>query len=248
MRARPARAIRARSARATHAVAVAASVTLGLLACAAWAGGLPVPAQTTRKLPPGVIVAHPGSRAATAGHSFDFARGIGLVEGDRKDSLWLCIADSTLPVGDSLTLISDDPDPDKDTYVTLISAAVAERLRYPSRASLPPRLNKLSDGENGRVDYFYRLVAPPGALDCCIFGYAIRSPRSEFRVVSGRAEADLDRDGVPEHFQSCASREGLWPSVWSGEPFRGPQRWTRYYYLGYDVEPNCPGIDSLSAN
>lgn len=237
--ARPAPAGRAVAA---IAVALAASVTLGLLACAAWAGGLPVHrAAAKRSL-------RASKAAPSKPPSFDFARGIGLVEGDRKDSLWLCIADSTLPVGDSLTLISDDPDPDKDTYVTLISAAVAERLPYTMRdPSIPLRLAKLADSKNSRTDFFYRLVAPPGALDCCIFGYAVRAPRTAFRVGSGRAEADLDHDGVPEQFQSCTSTEGLWASVWSGEPFRGPKRWTRYYPLGFSVEPNCPGLDSLSA-
>ena len=85
---------------------------------------------------------------------------------------------------------------------------------------------------------------PKEPLDCCIFGYGVRAPRSLFRVGSGRAEADLDGDGVPESFQSCASLEGLHPTVWSGEPLRGVERWSRYYYMGYDLEPNCPGTES----
>jgi hypothetical protein len=224
--------------------AVAYAATAALLACgacAALAGGLPAHPTAAKRSP------RTSKAAPSKPPSFDFARGIGLVEGDRKDSLWLCIADSTLPVGDSLTLISDDPDPDKDTYVTLISAAVAERLPYTMRdPSIPLRLAKLSDSNNSRTDFFYRLVAPPGALDCCIFGYAVRAPRPAFHVASGRAEADLDHDGIPERFQSCTSTDGLWASVWSGQPFRGPQRWTRYYPLGYSVEPNCPSLDSMS--
>ncbi len=161
-----------------------------------------------------------------------------MVEGERSDSLWLMIADSTLSVGDSLTLISDEPEPDPDAPPDILTAAVAERLHRNPHDKMFPEPN----------DAFYRLVAPPGTLTCCIFGYAVRAPRRDVKIVAGRAEVDLDRDGVPEHFQSCASREGLHPALWSGEPFRGPSRWTRYYYLGYDLEPNCPEPESLKTD
>jgi hypothetical protein len=144
------------------------------------------------------------------------------------------IGDSTLAPGDSLTLISDEPDADPDSPPDVLTAAVAERLHGNPNGKMVP--------EPG--DAFYRLVAPPGALTCCIFGYAVRAPRREVRVVSGRAEADLDGDGTPERFQSCAGSEGLNAKVWSGEPFRGIERWTRYYSLGYDIEPTCPEAET----
>jgi hypothetical protein len=184
-------------------------------------------------------VARAGAPAkAGADRPFDFARVVGMVEGERSDSLWLMIADSTLAVGDSLTLISDEPEPDPDSPPDILTAAVAERLRRNPTDKMFAETN----------DAFYRLVAPPGALTCCIFGYAVRAPRRDVKVVAGRAEVDLDRDGVPERFQSCASTEGLHPALWSGEPFQGPSRWTRYYYLGYDLEPNCPEPESLKTN
>jgi hypothetical protein len=169
---------------------------------------------------------------------FDYARRVGMVEGDRPDSLWLMIADSTLSPGDSLTLISDDPEPDPGSPPSILSAAVAERLRrFP---------NKDMIAEPG--DVFYRLVAPPRALDCCIFGYAVRRPHAAIRVVGGRPEADLDHDGVPECFQSCTGLHQLYPTIWSGDPLRGTVRWTRRFELNYDVEPNCPppGIPSTT--
>ncbi len=163
-------------------------------------------------------------------HAFDFDRDIGMVEGDRRDSLWLMIADTTLSVGDSLTLLSDEPDPGPDSPPDIFSAAVAQRLdRNPMQKMLPRP-----------GDVFYRLVAPKGALSCCIFGYGVRVPRKEFRVVQGRAEADLDRDGVAEHFQGCAGVDTLHAFVWSGEPFRGKRRWTRDYAQGYEGESDCP--------
>lgn len=229
----------ARPAPAGRAVAGLATAALLLLSGAAWAGGLPAPARTTKKLPPGVIQAGSGPRATTDRNSFRFARDIGLVEGDRRDSLWLMIADTTLAIGDSLTLISDEPNPDADTYVTIVGAAVKERL-----SRMPPALYEKAVPEPG--DAFYRLAAPPGALDCCIFGYAVRAPRGVFRKAGGRAEADLDGDGTPEVFQSCGSGDFLNPSVWSGKALGASRRWTRPYHMDYEVEQNCPGtMDSL---
>jgi hypothetical protein len=162
---------------------------------------------------------------------FNFDRDIGLVEGDRRDSLWLMIADTTLVPGDSLTLISDEPDPGPDSPPDIFSAAVAQRLdRIPMQKMIP-----------GPGDVFYRLVAPKGALNCCIFGYGVRVPRKEIRVVQARAEADLDHDGVLEHFQGCAGVEKLHVYVWSGEPFHGKRRWARDYDdQGSEGESDCP--------
>ena len=165
--------------------------------------------------------------------TFDFNRDVGLVEGDRRDSLWLMIADTTLAIGDSLTLISDEPDPGPDSPPDIFTAAVAQRLDRKPQAKMIPSAG----------DVFYRLVAPKGAMSCCIFGYGVRAPRKEIRVVQYRAEADLDQDGTPEHFQGCAGIDTLHPAVWSGEPFKGKRRWTRDYSLGYEGEPDCPGYD-----
>ena len=55
-------------------------------------------------------------------------------------------------------------------------------------------------------------------------------------VLNGRSPSrDLDNDGTPERFRSCASQEGLHLTVWTGEV----RRWHRYRYLGYDTESNC---------
>lgn len=51
--------------------------------------------------------------------------------------------------------------------------------------------------------------------------------------------ADLDGDGQDEFFRSCTSTEGIHFTVWSGKPLDGKIRWHEYYYLGYDVSPNC---------
>ena len=47
----------------------------------------------------------------------------------------------------------------------------------------------------------------------------------------------------PWRFRTCASEEGIHATAWSGTPLAASRRWHAYYYLGYDVEPNCTPRD-----
>ena len=44
-------------------------------------------------------------------------------------------------------------------------------------------------------------------------------------------------------FRTCASEEGIHATAWSGKPLSSQRRWHAYYYLGYDVEPDCTPAD-----
>jgi hypothetical protein len=48
---------------------------------------------------------------------------------------------------------------------------------------------------------------------------------------------------TPWRFRTCASEEGIHATAWSGLPLSSPRRWHAYYYLGYDVEPDCTPAD-----
>jgi hypothetical protein len=63
----------------------------------------------------------------------------------------------------------------------------------------------------------------------------VRFP-GELHLKDGFAQADLTANGSAHSFRSCTSTEGLHLTVWDSAPSR---KWHRYYYLGYDVEPNC---------
>ena len=89
------------------------------------------------------------------------------------------------------------------------------------------------------TDSYYSLKVIRGKLEPGDVGIAIVNAKTDFRVASGLANADLNGDGSKEYFRSCTSREGLHLTVWSGRGLRGGRRWHRYYYLGYDVEPSC---------
>ena len=63
---------------------------------------------------------------------------------------------------------------------------------------------------------------------------------------SGPAHAetalDTNADGRRDTFHQCTAVEGVQFSVWADEVGSGEPLWRGYYYLGYDVQPDCPDI------
>ena len=49
----------------------------------------------------------------------------------------------------------------------------------------------------------------------------------------------IEPEQPPIRFRTCASTEGLHATAWAGPPLASPRRWHAYYYLGYDVDPDC---------
>ena len=67
--------------------------------------------------------------------------------------------------------------------------------------------------------------------------------RPAVRVVGGEIRLRLS-DGIQEaRIRSCTSSEGVHLTVWSGVPLRTRRLWHAYWYLGYDVEPDCRPAD-----
>ena len=54
---------------------------------------------------------------------------------------------------------------------------------------------------------------------------------------------DIDQDGRRDVFEHCASSEGVRFRVRSAGPGTAATLWSGYYYLGYDVEADCPDTD-----
>ena len=63
---------------------------------------------------------------------------------------------------------------------------------------------------------------------------------SKLEKSNKKITGDINRDGKPDFFTQCASSEGIHFGIWSEKPFAGEALWSGYYYLGYDIEPNCP--------
>lgn len=109
---------------------------------------------------------------------------------------------------------------------------------------VPPGEGRLiRDGANNDTARYELAIVggdalPAGAVELGITDAVDRCGASD-SVVS----CDLEPGGPPHFFRTCTSHEGLYFSVWSGKPLDGARRWRAYYYLGYDVEPNCTAGD-----
>jgi hypothetical protein len=74
-----------------------------------------------------------------------------------------------------------------------------------------------------------------------IYGVAlVISDNKTFESIS--ETLDLNNDGIQDSFSSCASSEGINFDIWSATPYKSKNIWNGYYYLGYDIDPNCPDM------
>ena len=155
--------------------------------------------------------------------AFRFQSQIGLVTLNSSGDVCLTVPTSNLAEGDRVQIVI----PDKPQRV--ITATLQTRLSISCTES----------SDFSQPVSSYSLTRLSGKFETGTVGFAVVGVNTRFRVSGGLASADINNDGRREYFRSCASREGLHLTIWSGRPLRGVRRWHHYYYLGYDLEPNC---------
>jgi hypothetical protein len=109
----------------------------------------------------------------------------------------------------------------------------------------PPNCSSIDTSDPDLKSYEIRSTgeAPlPATPSIAVSGFSGR-----FQTRGKHVTADINQDGQPEFFRSCASSDGLHLTVWSGKPLRGKRRWHQYCYLGYDVEPNCTPAETRTS-
>ena len=90
----------------------------------------------------------------------------------------------------------------------------------------------------------YSLKTTQGALRRAAPAFAIANYSRALTPTETGMAADLDGDGKPDSFRSCTSSEGVHLTVWKGKPLEGLRKWHYYYYLGFDVTPDCTEADT----
>jgi hypothetical protein len=84
---------------------------------------------------------------------------------------------------------------------------------------------------------FYELALDAGANSPHGLAIVLLGPVTRRRVES---ELHLHLADYPAaRVRSCSSHEGLHLTLWSGEPLKSVRLWHSYWYLGFDVEPDC---------
>lgn len=98
---------------------------------------------------------------------------------------------------------------------------------------------KSVNAEDG--NFFYLITKPKETQAGSTFNLGIAVVHSYKNGSQlGTETLDLDNDGTADLFSYCATSEGINFTVWSAAPYKSKKLWNGYYYLGYDIEPNCP--------
>jgi hypothetical protein len=90
---------------------------------------------------------------------------------------------------------------------------------------------------NTSEGYTFYTILTESKLDLAI---GLVGKATNFKHENKIVMADVNGDGKQDVFTQCASSEGIHFSIWSEKPYVGEPLWSGYYYLGYDIEPNCP--------
>jgi hypothetical protein len=164
---------------------------------------------------------------------FSFDSGVGVVDDNAEGRLCLTISNPNLADGTEVSIVRPDR-PQRVARATVEGKAARSCSRNPDAAD--PNASfytlKLVGGK--------QTLVTEGPLPASI---AVVGAAKRVNVSRGTASGDLDGDGRAEFFRVCASTEGNHLSVWSGRPLAGKRRWHSYYYLGFDVVPDCKKKD-----
>ena len=169
---------------------------------------------------------------AARADQFSFDSRVGVVDSNSEGRLCLKISDKNLADGAEVRFITTDR-PQRVVRAAVEGKAAGDCSRNPGT---DPEANfyllKLVGGRQG-----VNLAEPlPPSI-------AVVGPAGAVSVRRGVASGDLDGDGRAEFFRACSSTEGNHLTVWTGRPLVGKRRWHSYYYLGFDVVPDCKKKD-----
>jgi hypothetical protein len=148
---------------------------------------------------------------AAAGHA---AVRYGVVSADTGAVACLTMAGPRLAGGTPILVVFDNP---QTVYEAVVGASKDSACAA----------NSLVEGTSYSIDL--------GRSHDFDLGIAVLTPRP--KIVRKGHQVFLETPGVrtPLTFATCAAGEGIHLTAW-----RGSRRvWHQYYYLGYDVEPDC---------
>lgn len=140
------------------------------------------------------------------------------------------------------------PNLPKGTIVTLIDAEASENTIRSSIIALAKNADKCPPlaGDRKSVNIeggksFY-LISKSKAIQVeGTFNFGIAVVLDGKNASQSISEMlDLNNDGIRDSFSFCATSEGISFEVWSATPYKSESIWNGYYYLGYDIESNCP--------
>ncbi len=169
---------------------------------------------------------------AAGAETFDFDSRVGVVDVSGEGRLCLNISDPRLADGTEVSFVLPER-PQRVVKAVIEGKAAGSCSRHPETV------------DPAASFYWLRYVGAKPALEQpeLLLAIAVVRPAGTLAVRRGTASGDLDGDGRAEFFRVCTSTEGNHLTVWTGRPLLGKRRWHSYYYLGYDLVPDCKKKD-----
>ncbi len=158
---------------------------------------------------------------------------LGLAARTSDGRICLAAPDSAVSPGDTLTAVHLPDESDAEE-----GAALVFQVGQPVAGLCVPLwgLPGESDHLLTSVSQAPGRVGPGPLLVLLDRAWAFGSTPSGWALTDHRTERTL-------FARACASSEGLHLTLWDGAPLSGRRVWHRYFYLGYDVEPDCTEAD-----
>jgi hypothetical protein len=158
----------------------------------------------------------------------DYSRDVGLFAADRQGRFCLSIKNAALQRGQQMTLI----------WVSAEEVPSRPEIRY---ATIEAKLAAPCDPVNFDADNAtYELAADK--FDRGRVYIALVGRHADLRITKGGVTGRLGAsDDIA--FRSCASMEGLHFFLSAVSRSKAKKVWHEYYYVGYDLEPNCKDAD-----
>jgi len=147
----------------------------------------------------------------------------------------LVIQAPDLPTGTMVTLV--DGEAINSTYISKIIGPAKNADKCPPLAEDRKSVNT----QGGKSFYLISKSKKIKEESTFIFGIAVVLDNNNASA-SISETLDLNNDGIQDSFSSCASSEGINFDIWSAIPYKSKNIWNGYYYLGYDIDPNCPDM------
>ncbi len=135
--------------------------------------------------------------------------------------------EQAVPIGSSLKIIKTTVSP-----------------QYFVEATLEKEIGSCNPLQTANIQGPHFEVSVLGKIKAPLLGLAVYSEK-EITNADNKVSLAIE-SGKRVYFRSCVSSEGIHLSAWLGESIIGKKLWHQYYYLGYDLEPNCEESELLN--
>ena len=100
------------------------------------------------------------------------------------------------------------------------------------------RVEQSLAGSHGKFSYYKFSPEVTSGLVALVKPLKIKHSQFHTTIDLGKG------DNTEAEFRVCSSQEGLHLTLWIGEQSQRKRFWHSYYYLGYDLEPDCTDAEA----